>query len=183
MDTKKRIQNTAQKLYQENGFSTVTINDICSACHITKPTFYKYFKNKEDTIAHIYDDVTTNIIENVHELILADNYAEQLWLCFSSLIKQSVEIGHDIISQMFRINLEHDLGSFDFIEKFSAVCIAITQKGQEAGQFRNPAPAKDLYQALCYAFTGYQVMWCIKDGQFDFVEEIRKAIQIVYITD
>jgi len=183
MDTKAKILEQAWNLYRRRGFSHVTVNEICTASEITKPTFYNYFKNKEDTITHIYDDITEGIVGDVPQLILAANYYEQLRLCFQSLVKQSADIGVEIISQMFRINLEDDLGSFDFRERFSAVCIAITQRGQEAGQFFNTGKPRDLYEALCYAFSGYEVTWCIKNGDFDFEKEMDRAIQTIYMVD
>lgn len=183
MTTKEKILKQTYKLYQTNGFNNVTINDICTSANITKPTFYSYFKNKEDTITHLYDDITKEITENVPQLILADNYYEQILLCFNTLIKQSMEIGFDIISQMFKINLDNDHGSYDFQEKFSQICIAITKRGQEANQFHNRSNPFELYKALSYAFTGYEVMWCIKDGDFDFEDEVKKAIQTIYMVD
>lgn len=183
MDIRDTILNKAHILYQEKGYSNVTINDICELSNISKPTFYSYFKNKEDTIIHIYDIITAEIVNDVPKLILARNCYEQLLLCFDSLIQQSVAIGYDLISQMFRINLDEDKGSYDFQARFSEVCIAITKRGQEKGEFRNTSNAKELYQVLCYAFTGYEVTWCIKNGQFDFSEQVKKAIQMIYMVD
>ncbi|MFQ6793877.1 MAG: TetR/AcrR family transcriptional regulator [Thomasclavelia sp.] len=183
MKTKDKILKQAYKLYQTNGFNNVTIQDICKQSKITKPTFYKYFKNKEDTIIHLYDDITKEISSNVPGLILADNYYEQLLLCFLSLVEQSKNAGFDIIGQMFKINLDQDQGSFDFRDDFSAICLAITKKGQEANQFLNTSNPYDLYKCLSYAFTGFEVMWCLKKGDFDFEGEIKKAIQTIYQVD
>lgn len=183
MATKDKILKQTYKLYQEKGFNNVTIQDICKKTNITKPTFYKYFKNKEDTIIHLYDDITKEISSNVPQLILANNYYEQLLLCFLSLVKQSQDIGFDIIGQMFKINLDNDQGSFDFRDDFSAICIAITKKGQEADQFLNKQNPYDLYKTLSYAFTGFEMMWCIKKGDFDFETEVKNAIQTIYQVD
>ena len=177
------ILKQTYKLYQEKGFNNVTIQDICKKTNITKPTFYKYFKNKEDTIIHLYDDITKEISSNVPQLILANNYYEQLLLCFLSLVKQSQDIGFDIIGQMFKINLDNDQGSFDFRDDFSAICIAITKKGQEADQFLNKRNPYDLYKTLSYAFIGFEMMWCIKKGDFDFETEVKNAIQTIYQVD
>ena len=104
-------------------------------------------------------------------------------LCFLSLVKQSQDIGFDIIGQMFKINLDNDQGSFDFRDDFSAICIAITKKGQEADQFLNKRNPYDLYKTLSYAFTGFEMMWCIKKGDFDFETEVKNAIQTIYQVD
>ena len=183
MTTKEKILKQSYKQYQKKGFNNVTIQDICQESNITKPTFYKYFKNKEETIINLYDNITQEISNNVPKLILANNYYEQILLCFLSLVKQSQEAGFDIISQMFKINIDNDQGSFDFRNDFSEICLAITKKGQEANQFLNKSNAYDLYINLSYAFTGFETMWCIKKGKFDFEEAITKAIQTIYMVD
>ena len=61
MATKDKVFSTAVGLFIEKGYNNVTINDICDACEITKPTFYYHFKSKQDIILHYYDHVIENL--------------------------------------------------------------------------------------------------------------------------
>lgn len=47
------ILEKATELFAERGYSTVTIDDICTALNVTKPFVYYYFRSK----AEIYDTV------------------------------------------------------------------------------------------------------------------------------
>ena len=38
------------ELFQEKGYEQVSVMDICAACGITKPTFYKYARSKGDIL-------------------------------------------------------------------------------------------------------------------------------------
>lgn len=181
MGTKEKILNRAIKLFKQRGYSQVAINDICDEAQITKPTFYKYYKNKEDIIIHLFEDFTANIDKRIAEVILKKTYFEQISFCFNSLIRQTEEIGPDIISQMFRVNLDWDYGSYDFQEHFSKICIAITKRGQEAGEFRGDVRAIDLYKTISYAFTGYLVTWCIKNGDFLMIDALNTALKTIYL--
>jgi len=48
--TPKQIQlmNTARELFKEKGFKAVTIEEICQKAGVSKVTFYKHYKNKND---------------------------------------------------------------------------------------------------------------------------------------
>ncbi|MBU9739113.1 TetR/AcrR family transcriptional regulator [Diplocloster agilis] len=178
--TKEMIIEKANQLFQEKGYNQVTIQDICDACEITKTTFYYHMKSKDDLIINNYDIITENLTQLMVSLIAADNYWEQLWMCFEVLIRESVRYGQDLYSQLFIVNLKEDRGSFDMREDLTRIAISVIRKGQEAGQIRNPNPAEQLYEASAYLFTGYEITWCIKKGNFDWMENTRRSLEVMY---
>lgn len=178
--TKEEIIDTAYTLFSKNGYDNVTINDICLACNITKPTFYAYIKSKEDILANFYDDITDAIVAKTASIILADNYWQQLIICFETLMEESIKLGYDLSSKMFIMNLKEDRGSFDFREHLTNIMVAIIKKGQEANQILNKSNPETLYRASAFTFTGYELMWCIKDGKFDWQRELTKALEDIY---
>jgi len=78
------IINSAKKLFWKYGFSRVSIEEICSQAAVSRMTFYKHFRNKNDLIEKllgaIFDESTarydsimqSNMLfsEKVKELIL-----------------------------------------------------------------------------------------------------------------
>lgn len=111
---------------------------------------------------------------------MAENYWQQLLICFETLMEESIRLGYDLSSQMFIMNLKEDRGSFDFRDHLTNIAIAIIKKGQATKQIRNQNDPEILYQASAYAFTGYELMWCIKKGQFDWKKELRIALENIY---
>ena len=89
--TKDIIIETAYQLFFKHGYNNVTINDICKECKITKPTFYTYIKSKDDILAHFYDDITEAIVANTANIIMAENYWQQLLICFETLMEESIQ--------------------------------------------------------------------------------------------
>lgn len=51
--TRERIVLAAKKRFLYEGFARVTIGDLCHDMHISKKTFYKHFKDKEDLVMAI----------------------------------------------------------------------------------------------------------------------------------
>ncbi|HEX3023136.1 MAG TPA: TetR/AcrR family transcriptional regulator [Lachnospiraceae bacterium] len=178
--TKEFIIDTANQLFLEKGYQNVTVMDICKACNISKTTFYYHLKSKEDIILHFYDPITHNISQFLMTILSKDNYWEQLLLCFESLVKEASKYGTDFFSQMMISNLKEDYGSYDLRDELTNIAVMIIKKGQEAGQIRNQSNAKELYIASAYAFLGHEVTWCIKKGKFEWMEELRKALENIY---
>lgn len=178
--TKDFIIETANQLFLQKGYSNVTVIDICEACNISKTTFYYHIKSKEDIILHFYDAVTHNISQFLLSVLSMDNYWDQLMTCFESLVTEASRYGTDFMAQMLISNLKEDYGSYDFRDELTNVMVAIIKKAQGAGQIRNQSDALNLYKASAYAFLGYEVTWCIKKGNFEWLKELRTSMEHIY---
>lgn len=53
MTIENQILNVSAKLFVDFGVKSVSIDDICNHLHISKKTFYTYFKQKEDLLSAI----------------------------------------------------------------------------------------------------------------------------------
>lgn len=178
--TRNFIIETANALFLEKGYQNVTVVDICNACKISKTTFYYHLKSKEDIILHFYDSITHNISQHLASILSKDNYWEQLLICFESLIREASKFGEDFLSQILISNLKEDYGSYDFRDELTDVMVKIIKKGQEHGQIRNQNDALSLYKASAYLFLGHEVTWCIKKGNFEWLNEVRVALENIY---
>lgn len=181
--TKEKIINTAYNLFIEKGYDNVTINDICRTCGITKTTFYYHLRSKEDIISHFYDSITPSLGSRILDVVSAENYWEQLMVCFETIILSSQYIGSDLNGQLLIMNIKDDKGTYDFTEDLTPIAVTIIKKAQKAGQIRNQSPAEQLYRASAYAFMGYETIWCIKKGSFDRLKHVRYAMENIYDVD
>ncbi|HWQ77832.1 MAG TPA: TetR/AcrR family transcriptional regulator [Anaerovoracaceae bacterium] len=178
--TRDFIIKNARELFLEKGYGSVTVQDICTACGITKTTFYYHLKSKEEIILNIYDSITKSLSEYMIEILSVDHYWEQLMILFESLAKESVRYGIDLQKQLFISNLKDDRGSYDFREDLTRIAVKLIERAQEAGQIRNQSPAEALYRTSAYAFLGYHLTWCMKGDQFKAFEQIRQAMEQIY---
>ena len=178
--TREYIIETANKLFEERGYANVTVKDICDACGITKTTFYYHIKSKEEIILDFYGSVIQTINKKLVSILAADNYWEQLMMLFEMLMDETMRYGTDFMSQMFISNLREDSGSFDMRYELTDIAVTIIKKGQAAGQIGNQSDARELYTASAYAFSGMEILWCIREGAFDWKHELRKAMEALY---
>lgn len=181
--TKKNLIDRAFALFKEKGYDNVTVNDICAACGITKPTFYYHLSSKEDILSHFYDTVVQGISSRLLDVLSAENHWEQLMACFDTLIDTSGEIGPDLYAQLFIINLREDKGTFNLREDLTKMATLLIQRAQEAGQIRNQSPPLPLYLAAAHLFEGYELFWCIKKGSYDRKQFVRRAMEDIFDVD
>ncbi len=175
--TKDRIFNTASKLFREKGYNNVTINDICDACGITKPTFYYHIESKQDILVRLYDHIVENLTPLLVQMISVSSSWEQLTLLFDTLIDNIQELGTDINSQLLSINLGKNYGTFALRENLEEIAVGIVKRAQQDKEIRNLNDPRQLYQAAAYMFTGYEYMWCVMDGAFDWKQQFFKSLE------
>lgn len=63
-DTKQRIQQVALELFSKKGYHAVSIRDICKEVGIKESTVYYHYKNKEDILNSLFEQVTA-LTENM----------------------------------------------------------------------------------------------------------------------
>ena len=58
--TKTRILDVSRSLFSSHGFENTTLDDIITACGITKGAFYYYFKSKEILCENVIDQAAAD---------------------------------------------------------------------------------------------------------------------------
>lgn len=183
MNKKAEIQKVAVKLFLEKGYSNVTIMDICNELNITKPTFYKYVAAKEDLIIDLYDLIVKRITTDVLKVINVDSSIERLVLIFDELMNETITYNSDLYSQMLIANLNENRHSFDMRDEMTRICVLLVKKAQENHEIHNMQPPEILYETLAYCFTGYETMWCIRDGLSDLKKEFYDSMKVILNVD
>jgi len=64
-DKKSRILDAAAKLFAKQGYTGSRMDEIGSACGVSKSMLYHYFKKKEDVLADILQEHVSLLIESI----------------------------------------------------------------------------------------------------------------------
>lgn len=162
------ISAQAFRLFRQKGYEATSVQDICDACGISKPTFYSRFASKGDLIIDFYDGVTERLNANLSSLVETTSAWEQLKICFGTLMDETEAAGADLMAHMLIINLEQDRHSFDARDFLTRTMVAIIRRGQKTGEIANRMPADELYETASYLFQGYLLMWSISKARLDW---------------
>ena len=77
---KGRILEFARELFFRYGFTRVTIDEIAAELHISKTTFYRFFKSKEDLLAEVVRAYYRKMRDGISDIMAqsAGGYVEEL---------------------------------------------------------------------------------------------------------
>ncbi len=64
---KQKILDTAEILFTERGFKSVSIRDIAQACGVTNAALYYHFKNKEALFAEVLDNHVARLSDHMQQ--------------------------------------------------------------------------------------------------------------------
>lgn len=177
VNTQEVIYETASRLFKEKGYEKVTVNDICEAANITKSTFYYHVKSKHDIVTHYYDLIVNNLTPVLIELLDSTSAWNQIITLFTRLITDIESLGVVLNSQVLSISLQKNLRTFDIRLNLKEIAVKIIEKGQKHGEFLNPSDPEKLYEAAAFMFTGYEYMWCVKNGEFKWKEAFLASLE------
>ncbi len=178
--TKDKILQTALGLFEERGFERVTINEICKASGIGKPTFYYYFSSKDDLLKDYYEIPFSLDADSVAKILSAENHFERLWYSMLPMFRHVQEAGTDIARQLFVKNLSDDVGTFraqPHMQSIIAMQVDLITRGQQDGEFRNSSDPKHLEMLIRQIMIGTSFSWCMTSGAFDLLAAMRCALE------
>jgi AcrR family transcriptional regulator len=67
MDTRKRIIDTASRLFYQQGYNSTGINQISDEADISKASLYQHFKSKEDLLLEYLEIVSAETMLNLRK--------------------------------------------------------------------------------------------------------------------
>lgn len=180
--TKRRIRETATRLFRERSFDAVTLSDICEASGVNKHTFYYYFKSKDELLEQYYDLPWTLSATEVTDILTSEDYVAQLWRIMRKFVDFVEHSGVTIMRQILVKNLNENVGTFHPHQDMKEMCrlqASIIEKGQRAGQFQNTADPLSLVMLLQQIVHSTGLVWVVERGSFDFGERIRFLFEVL----
>ncbi|UCH13316.1 MAG: TetR/AcrR family transcriptional regulator [Bacteroidales bacterium] len=82
---KQQIVSTARDLFWKFGFRRVSIEEICREANVSKMTFYKHFKNKDELVKYIIDFITGIAMKKYREIMDSD-------IPFTEKVEKSIQL-------------------------------------------------------------------------------------------
>jgi len=101
IDTKQRIKQAANDLVMQYGIRSVSMDDIATKLGMSKKTIYLYFKDKDELIDGVVDDViVTNRYECNADREKADNAVHEIFLVMDMMAEMFNAMNPGILFDM-----------------------------------------------------------------------------------
>lgn len=158
-ETRKKIIDTATKLFNEKGYYDTNIKDIAREANIVHSSIYYYFKNKESIAREIFDQlvdkidkVTSDIYKEKHDILLNSIIKYILIFKYIALNKATQAVYYDIVqySNYDKTNLERLKNTFfkDVETLITKYNVEFTEKKMIAYILTSDAFAKALFKGI-----------------------------------
>lgn len=101
IDTKQRIQQAANDLVMQYGIRSVSMDDIAANLGMSKKTIYQYFKDKDELVDAVVDDIIkTNRYECNADRDKADNAVHEIFLVMDMMAEMFKAMNPSILFDM-----------------------------------------------------------------------------------
>jgi AcrR family transcriptional regulator len=94
---RKQLIHTSKDLFFKYGIKRVTVEEICREANVSKMTFYKHFKNKNELVKTMILEMTKETLEKYRSLMDSD-------IPFEEKVRETIRMkmeGSDRMSQEF----------------------------------------------------------------------------------
>jgi len=135
---KRHIVEAAKELFWKFGIKRVSIEEICKEANVSKMTFYKHFKNKNELIKFILDFITGSAMEEYNEIMNRDiPYKEKVDLTIKLKMKSSDHMSSEFFRD-FSQTATHELK--DYYQKIAQKNLSVFMndfiEAQKKGEIR-----------------------------------------------
>jgi AcrR family transcriptional regulator len=185
--TKRKLFNTAVRLFNQYDFGEVTVDRIVEAAGVAKGTFYIYFESKDALIAAFLLDYV-NRVDTDYRATLdsfpSDTNASQILLSLISKIADTLTgtIGCQSMRTVYKLQLADtmDMSAVKgYDRELYGMFADLLERGIERGEFSPILPLNELTRHFVMAIRGLSYEWCIRYPDFDLKAQALSHFQIL----
>lgn len=178
-ETKKRLYETAGKLFVQYDFDDVSVDAIVEAAGVSKGTFYVHFESKDALIASFLSDYVSQVDADYQahlDTLLPETKASDMLLSLIGRIADVLadNIGYNRMRMVYKVqltgavNMEAVKGYNRELYKMFADVLG---QGMQRGEFNAELPLDLLTKHFVMALRGLSYEWCIRYPEFDLKEQ------------
>jgi TetR/AcrR family fatty acid metabolism transcriptional regulator len=173
-DKRARILQAAIKVFARKGYFAARVSEIAKKAGVADGTIYLYFRNKEDLLVSLFDEVMAAHLQAAREeLRAAPGPAARLLAIAEHHLRVLGE--NRELAVVFQVELRQ---STKFMERFSSTWLqdyfqllyGVIEEGQRAGVFRADLPKKLVAKAIFGALDEMVTSFILSGKDYDLVD-------------
>jgi TetR/AcrR family fatty acid metabolism transcriptional regulator len=181
-DKRDRILEAAVKVFARKGYFAARVADIASQAGVADGTIYLYFRNKEDILVSLFDEIMAEHIEKGREELAAVEGAQARLLVIAQHHLRLLGGNRDL-AVVFQVELRQ---STKFMERFTAgwlhdylaVISEVVEEGQDDGTFRPELSRKLATKAFFGALDEMVTSWILSPKEYDLVSQAAGVVDL-----
>lgn len=166
---KKKIIETAFRLFYEQGYDTTTIEQIILDCKVSKGTFYHYFSAKTDlfsSLSDLFDEqyliIVKDLDPNLHSFDKLIYMSKHLFKYIEDKVPVDI-LAYLYSSQVTKKGEKHLLNQNRYYYK---ALMLIIEEGQKRKQLKDERSSRELMKIYAMQERSILYDWCICEGNY-----------------
>ena len=173
-NTHRKIIDGGMEVMLEHGFYNASVNMICKASGVTRPTFYSHFDSKENIIGEYYD-LSCPFSEETKKWISSTfTDLERIFRLLAAYLQNAGDIRH---VELFSKYLVYKLSSQkygsnaiytkSFDNEIRSLLVSFLRGAQDHGEIQNTSAAAYLCDSIMALQLGFLFRWCASEGNYN----------------
>jgi TetR/AcrR family fatty acid metabolism transcriptional regulator len=181
-DKRERILEAAVKVFARKGYFAARVADIAGQAGVADGTIYLYFRNKEDILVSLFDEIMAEHIEKGRaELAAVEGAANRLLVIAQHHLR--LLGGNRDLAVVFQVEFRQ---STKFMERFTAgwlhdylaVITDVIEQGQAEGTIRPELSRKLATKAFFGALDEMVTSWILSSKEYDLVSQAAPVVDL-----
>jgi TetR/AcrR family fatty acid metabolism transcriptional regulator len=182
-DKRGRILQAAVKVFARRGYFGARVSEIAERARVADGTIYLYFRNKEDILVSLFDQVMSeHLVRGRQELASVPGAPAKLLAVAQHHLR--LLGGNRDLAIVFQVELRQ---STKFMERFTAGWLAdylallqgIFEEGQREGSFRADLPVKLATKAFFGALDEMVTSWILGRKNYDLSRLAAPVVDLI----
>ncbi len=188
LETRSRILKNALKLFEENGYDNVSIQDIADESHTSVGSIYHYFRSKEEMAVQVTEFLDERYASYYECLMTEKEYADtdalqKLFLFYVFVQKENCQ--YENIKNLYVYSLKNparnQLSMTDSRELLQ-IYREMLKQCREAGVLCDMISNEEIIELLLQSSRGLIVDWLIREKNFDMEQQAKRWGDIIIQT-
>jgi len=170
-DKRRRILDAAAHVFARKGYFTSRVADIAKRAGVADGTIYLYFRNKEDILVSLFDEVMSEHISKGREELAPLKTAPERLHAIAAHHLRLLGQNQDL-AVVFQVELRQ---STKFMERFTGswfgdyldLLTGVLEQGQREGTIRQDLPVKLAAKALFGVLDEMVTSWILGRKDYD----------------
>lgn len=173
-EKKRRILNSAIKIFGEKGFQNATISEIAKEAGIGDATIYEYFKSKEDILLEIPVEVSKELIPQLHDHMMgikgALNKLRKFIWWWLNYVEKNPGYGAIVLLELKTNKNYVSTNAYQAARNFYQIVLDIIKEGQEEGSIKKDINIY-LARSICVgALEHIIIRWLLKERKYSLIQ-------------
>jgi TetR/AcrR family fatty acid metabolism transcriptional regulator len=181
-DKRQRILEAATHVFARKGYFAARVSDIAKKAGVADGTIYLYFRNKEDILVRLFDQVMSEHVEEAREAVRVLPSAPERLLAVAERHLAVLGENRDLAA-VFQVELRQ---STRFMERFTASWLRdyfalldeVLEEGQRDGSLRTDVNRKLAAKVLFGALDETVTSWLLSEKRYPLKDSAAPVVDL-----